>query len=143
MKIKQDFVTNSSSTSYVVYIPENFDIDDWIRKKSELFEFHDEESPNQSIVKKIVEKLKHGEQVWQDDVDRSFNSYNFVYDLFQELGMILKDTDTSSESGRMINIGTCKIKQQMNKIEIENQTNIDIQQLDKQIELGEARPWIK
>jgi len=63
MKIKSDFVTNSSSTSYIIYLPENFDVLNTIKeKKPELLDRLSSEK-NKLFLNDVIEKAKKDSEV--------------------------------------------------------------------------------
>ena len=70
MKIKLDFVTNSSSTAYVVMIPKNFDVVESFSKIQNGYhyeedlgeEFNDNEAAFLEAIISNIEKLTNGEE---------------------------------------------------------------------------------
>jgi len=96
MKIKLDFITNSSSTAYVVMIPPNFKeivsidvLEEWEDYFSGL--------PNEAIkeVNKNIKKLKNGEQIYYGNC-KGF--YTIVYYLKSQ-GVLLRQIDMDGNSG--------------------------------------------
>ena len=128
MKIKSDFVTNSSSTSYIIYLPENFDVLAAVQeKKPELFDWLSSEK-NKILLKDIIEKVKKDSEIMMDAYDwvRSNPSYsgqdcyevfNVFYRIVSELGLIIDGIDTGPDDIQVyINIGSSEAKEKIRNI---------------------------
>jgi hypothetical protein len=75
MKIKSDFVTNSSSTCFIVLVPNSYVVNDEILKKAieEEGPYWNEEIPSfeqiKTEVSEYLELLKDGNTIWNDGYD--------------------------------------------------------------------------
>ena len=106
MKIKSDFVTNSSSTSYIVCIPEKFDIDMFISLLSDMDEIDNKELFYNKI-KDVVKELKD-----YGTLDQYENELEFyrLSDLLSELELDVLSYDSPSDCGVIININCQKFR---------------------------------
>ena len=113
MKVKLSFVTNSSSTSYIVFIPNTFkpspdDIIDTYSHRLDGGWF--EECNEDEIVKKVLEKiedLKCGEIIYEYD---TYEEYAIISDLCNHHDFILASVDISSDgNGTITNVKREKI----------------------------------
>jgi len=116
MKLKHDFVTNSSSTSYVVYIPRNFtispqDIREFIEK-----EYDEDFFTSTSIMKqnamidtvlRSIEDIKDGNSIYEsDDFDQEDTlPFNFISYICDKNGFKLSEQDTNGGGGMSVIIG--------------------------------------
>ena len=107
MKVKFSFVTNSSSTAYIVFIPDNFKASrkDIMDIYSEELEGYYDELNEDDIVKEINEKiedLKFGETIWEYD---EYMAYAIIRGLCSYHDFILTSLDVSSDgNGTITNI---------------------------------------
>ncbi len=96
MKIKGDFVTNSSSTSYMVYIPNHFHEEDFMHliKESDIQEVIDcsdkEEKEIFKLIKENIEMLKN------KGIIRHYDNVVFwvVRQILSELDLVVAKDDT-------------------------------------------------
>jgi hypothetical protein len=116
MKFKLDFVTNSSSTSYIVHIPQNFvvspqDIRDFAEREldEELFEETPLNEQNDLIeeVVKCVEDVKNGHSVYESDNFDSKDSlaYNYILHICNKNNFKIDSQDIGGGGGVSIIIG--------------------------------------
>lgn len=124
MKIKNDFITNSSSCSYVVFIPDNFDIDKFIdliddeRLKEPLSASWNEynlktiNDVKVKIKEKINRLIKNG-YIYHDDW-----IYYIIGELLEDLDLIIDEPETGGGdgSGCMINISGAPIREKLKTI---------------------------
>lgn len=89
MKIRNGFVSNSSSSSFIVTIPENFIITDKIIKKLDYDDAEPEEI--KAIIEKFIEDgdiSSYEEDYYDRDEDEKICSYDVIYALYSK---VLKD----------------------------------------------------
>lgn len=108
MKIKVDFVTNSSSTAYVVFIPNRFEVSreqakelfapQYYGGKDEDFDddkFHD--------IQESIENLKEGNYLWSyGDEGTPADIYYCVLDICNQNGLIVSDSEMGGEGNNSI-----------------------------------------
>ena len=106
MKLKSDFVTNSSSTAFVVLIPKNFHIDAgdikilWanVSDKNDI-----SVEQVQTEVIDLIDVLKIGESVWCYAYDYTHPTvYETIIELCRENNFILSTKDFNGEGNDMI-----------------------------------------
>lgn len=125
MKLKTDFISNSSSTAFVVLIPSNFHID--IGDIEILWDNVDEED-NLSIeqiqteVIDLIDVLKIGENVWCYGHDYTHPAiYDTIIKLCRKNKFILSIEDLNGEGNNMIQ----GIREEQVKDIIINSINMD------------------
>lgn len=136
MKIKCDFITNSSSVAYVVMIPNNFYINEnEIKEKYESSELYEASPPKlEKAIKEIRECigiLKEGENLWHYGVDGVNQTvFYMVTDICNNHDFVISSIDISSEGNNIIQ----GVKEEV----IENMVinNIDIMSIFKLIQRG-------
>ncbi len=110
MKIKLDFITNSSSTCYIVLIPKNFNIADCISKLiktdsygDDLYDLYNNDEKNLpkliEDVTKNISRLQMGEELWYDDTA----CFNTTVALVNQQDLIISGVDISGDMGGIIN----------------------------------------
>jgi len=105
MKIKFDFITNSSSTAFVVLIPNKFYADENEIKKlydnSPYDEVTDEKLFNE--LPEYIESLKAGDNIWyygSDGADQTL--WCLIIDLCRDHKLILASLDMNGEGNNII-----------------------------------------
>lgn len=101
MKIKWDFVTNSSSTAYIVTIPKKFNVTDVHSILEDTMNYVDEkehycEGDDMQFFEYFsinIEKLKEGQIVWNNE-DPCFWS---TMDYLEKKGLVITHFDTPSD----------------------------------------------
>lgn len=118
MKTRRGFVSNSSSSSFVVLIPNDFEISsiDW----SKYFDFDmadaediREAKETQTEVIECLNAIKEGDSVWYGNL-----KYDDSFDLIEQIvkPFVLVDFDTSSDAGEFIGISQGAVEAVLKKI---------------------------
>lgn len=106
MKLKSDFVTNSSSTAYVVLIPNNFHID-----AGNIEILWDSVGPEDNLsveqihkeTLEIIEELKNGGDIWYYGFDGVHPQiYHTVLRVCEDNKFIISCKDLNGEGNNMI-----------------------------------------
>jgi len=101
MKIKTDFVTNSSSTAFIIVVPSNLEL---VKSFEELdtsmnddMELHFNDSKEEAIaaVNQNIGTLKIGETLWIDDTQ----GFHTTKDFLEKKGFLLKSLDMAGGDG--------------------------------------------
>jgi len=101
MKIKADFITNSSSTAFIIVVPSDLKL---VQSFSELntrmnddmeLHFNDSEEEAVAAVNQNLESLKSGNTLWIDDTEGFYTTKDFL----EKKGFILKTIDMSGGDG--------------------------------------------
>jgi hypothetical protein len=108
VKIKSDFVTNSSSTAYVVFVPKGMEFTEEELLKYIEFDHWDEIQPEEikdiSYSAKLgLDHLSRGGQVYEEDM--GYAAYRFTLNFIETNGLILRSIDTGG-SGEGMMAGT-------------------------------------
>ncbi len=106
MKVKSDFITNSSSTSYVICLPDKI-TDELLEKLFEKVidngddELNDEDQlleERKDEIKNWIKCLEAGKELWREEDPSIFDS---LTKLAEEQDWIIDEKDTSSEAGQI------------------------------------------
>lgn len=100
MKIKSDFVTNSSSTAYVIVVPGNFEVtDEVINKKLDEWDIEEEEKESFiTDIKKLFEFYKEG-QAYDSKIKNDYDRLDsMMTDICQEKGFVIASEDVGEST---------------------------------------------
>ena len=108
MKIRIGFVSNSSSSSFVVLLPKDF-TPDW-SKLPEIIENLGEETEESEVkecLETVIGDLMRGETVWEEG-EYDFNYYGILSEFLKPY--VIAITDTCSDGGQIVNADIGEIK---------------------------------
>jgi len=115
MKIKNDFVTNSSSTSYIVCIPESYKFSKKIIEDNiNSYDIGDYDSIDEILISanELLEKIKSGTEISLGDDDTySYELIRMVSELIPD-DLVIAGIDSKEDS--IIGIKTETIKKVLN-----------------------------
>ncbi len=126
MKIKSDFVTNSSSTSYIIYLPENFDVLTAVEEKvPQVLDWLGDNEESKMLLKDLIEEAQTSSEIYMDvynwrgkykNVDFQ-NVFGVFSTIVRELGLIIDGIDTGPDDIQVyINIGSSQTKEKIRNI---------------------------
>lgn len=130
MKVKSDFITNSSSSNYLVFIPDNFDIEKFIHlitdedvkdyidinAGDDETEYKEKYKTKEGILDDIRKEIKYlidGGEIFQ-----SYVIYFLMTSLLKELDLVISDYEGNqmTDGGSMINLNTQLRRENISKI---------------------------
>lgn len=115
MKVKTDFISNSSSAVYVVAIPNSFKIEDYLtlREHANIFLGYEKHNMSKEVLIGKVKNLKRG-FVMEYDIEDDSKPYLYVIlNILTELGLAIDEVEIHEPGNeRLINIlhGSCEQK---------------------------------
>ena len=107
MKIRNGFVSNSSSSSYVVFIPDNFSVD--CKKFAEDYDY---DELDVDVLEDMVTELKNGSGLYSQD---NYSEYEAIVDVLREKDLIVLAIDGGPDDGSVETISQKKITEIYNK----------------------------
>ncbi len=106
MKMRKGFVSNSSSSSFVILLPEKFSIDDIDWSKYNMF-INDETTKEESIkiVKESIKKIIQEKRLFEYG---NYDSFNIIPEIFSDF--IIAEIECGSDEGQIVLVDRDKVK---------------------------------
>jgi len=119
VKIKTDFISNSSSTIYIVAIPSSFKIKNYLtlREHANIFLGYEKYEMSKEVLVEKVEKLKRGHVIVFEIEDGTKPYLYVIFNILEELNLNIDIIETH-ELGpdQLINILHGKLEQKIQNI---------------------------
>lgn len=120
MRIKNDPVTNSSSTSYVIAIPNDFEVNEKTKLSSyDIDDLCDEfDCEEDEAIKKLNEKIqsyKSGASISEYEDPLIFRTLQSIIQYNKESILYIAGFDTSSDAGEIRILNISKLKNDLEK----------------------------
>lgn len=135
MKIRSNFVSNSSSTSYIVAVPVDFDFTkEWIEEiiveviRQEGIKVVDDENEIVDSVRKVLESIRKRPVSYQEGIMDQIGEFSGVFligDILDQLGLCLHSEGVDYESGQIVNVLSEKIKHRLKDILEQHKTCLE------------------
>ncbi len=135
MKIRNSFVSNSSSTSYIVAVPTDFDFTkEWVEGiiieavKREGIENTDDEMETVDKIRKVLESIRKLATKYEESVREQVGGYSgisLIGDILDRLGLCLSSVDAGSDAGIVVNVLSPKIKDKLKDVLEQHKTCLE------------------
>jgi hypothetical protein len=102
MKIRNGFVSNSSSSSFVILLPKNFDINT-IDFEAELEKCEYDETDAERVKEAMEEFIKNGE-LWEQE---SYEEVDIIHNILKKY--VVTSFDGGPDDGKIVLLNTKKV----------------------------------